>query len=513
MKTFKIHIAKYLFILLTLLALNNARSFAQGRVVINEFMPWSGCATTNEFVELLNFGPGPMNIGCYIVTNGQYAVTIPANTVLQPGQYFVISGSDSLTMPCGNVDSTIKVDLNWTTCNCSDKAVPTTGDGFFQNGGSSNEKVVLLSPTLQVLDAVSRSATPSASVSITTSTASGGCTQKTFNLGTMTISYEAIGISAGIDNSFARRVDGDCGWVKTTSISADAPNKTGSTSSATYDFSTLSASECSGSTGSISITVTAADVAALFPMTYTLAYDTDSNGLFNNNDLYTFGVDSSSPDINISNLAYGRYKITVGSVSGCNLKSFDFFIFNCYGVVLPYKIVTFQFEKTTAGRDYFYTSISGAQHLQKIMLEGGDGRQFKVISTLTDIEPKENQQLRIDIPQSFFSHFRLKLIDHNNVVSYSNEIRIERHMNKEAMLWPNPSRGDVYIKLNSPKYAKTSYRLYNSSGHLVRNVNIDVKAGLNTILISANGLQKGIYQVFIDDPLLQADSRFRFIKQ
>ena len=65
-------------------------SFAQGRVVINEFMPWSGCNTTSEFVELMNFGPGPMDIGCYIVTNGQYSVTIPPNTVINPGKYFVI---------------------------------------------------------------------------------------------------------------------------------------------------------------------------------------------------------------------------------------------------------------------------------------------------------------------------------------------------------------------------------------------------------------------------------------
>ncbi|HTF30559.1 MAG TPA: lamin tail domain-containing protein, partial [Flavitalea sp.] len=254
-------------------------SFGQGRVVVNEFMSWSGCNTTSEFIELLNFGPGPMDISCFKVTNGQYAVTIPTNTILKPGEYFVLSGGNVLTAGCGNTDSAVVVDLNWTTCNCTDKPVPTTGDGFLENGGGANEKIVLMDASGNVLDAVSRS-NPTASDVITTSSVSGACTPTTFDLDGMAISYERIGIATGVDNSYSRRVDGDCGWVKTTEISAGAPNKTGSTSSANYSFTTLNASECSGSTGSISINVSASDLASLFPMTYLLAFDANANNVF-----------------------------------------------------------------------------------------------------------------------------------------------------------------------------------------------------------------------------------------
>jgi hypothetical protein len=108
-----------LTILFLFISFFSKNSFGQGRVVINEFMPWSGCNTTSEFIELMNFGPGPMNIGCYIVTNGTYAVTIPPNTIIQPGQYFVLSGQNTLSQGCGNTDSLIHVDLNWTSCNIS----------------------------------------------------------------------------------------------------------------------------------------------------------------------------------------------------------------------------------------------------------------------------------------------------------------------------------------------------------------------------------------------------------
>ena len=194
--------------------------------MVNEFMSWSGCNVTSEFIELMNFGPGPMDIGCYIVTNGQYAVTIPPNTVILPGKFYVLSGQDVLLQDCGNIDSAIQVDLNWETCNCTDKPVPTTGDGFLKNGGSANEKIILLDPDLNVVDAVSRQAIPSSSVSITTASLSGACASKTFDLDLMSISYESIENSTGIDNSFARKVDGDCGWVNTTEISAGAPRVT-----------------------------------------------------------------------------------------------------------------------------------------------------------------------------------------------------------------------------------------------------------------------------------------------
>jgi hypothetical protein len=488
-------------------------SFAQGRVVINEFMPWSGCNTTSEFVELMNFGPGPMDIGCYIVTNGQYSVTIPPNTVINPGKYFVISGQNSLTQGCGNIDSTVQVDLNWTTCNCSNTTIPTTGDGFFANGGSSNEKVVLLSPNLTVLDAVSRSSTPSTSNAITTPSLSGSCTSRTFDLDTMNVAYESIGISTGIDNSYARRVDGDCGWVKTTEISADAANKTGSTSSATYSFSTLSASQCNGSTGSISITVTASNVAALFPMTYTLAYDKDSNNVFNSNDNYYYGVDSSASTIDISNLAYGRYRITVGSASGCNLQSFDFFIFNCYGVVLSYKIKSFVFNGAKDGNDWFAGEIQGVGNLQAVILEGGNGSSFLQLKQLDDFTSvNETFHLNISLPASSYTVFRLKIIDKNNIVSYSREIKISRPESIRENIWPNPSRKEIFIKFNSESNGYSDYIMYNSFGTVVRRTKIRLTRGLNIVRIEISDLKPGNYHLAIEGRQQETLATFRFLR-
>ena len=487
--------------------------FGQGRVVVNEFMSWSGCNVTSEFIELMNFGPGPMDIGCYIVTNGQYAVTIPPNTVILPGKFYVLSGQDVLLQDCGNIDSAIQVDLNWETCNCTDKPVPTTGDGFLKNGGSANEKIILLDPDLNVVDAVSRQAIPSSSVSITTASLSGACASKTFDLDLMSISYESIENSTGIDNSFARKVDGDCGWVKTTDISADASNKTGSTSSASYNFTTLSASECNGSTGSISIAVSAPDAASLFPMSYTLAYDKDSNSVYNDLDEYTYGVDATASSIDIDNLAYGRYKITVGSAAGCNLQNFDFFIFNCYGVVLPYRILYFYYEGAPGGKYSFSTRIEGVQHIQKMTLEAGNGNQYAYIADIENFSSAAVHTFQVDPPLLKHEFYRLKIIDDKGIVSYSKAIKINDALPDNFLLWPNPIRDKVFIKTSSLTNTAAVIAIYNSSGTVVKQFTTRLQSGLNVLPVDCAALPAGLYLLAVDDSRSGSRKVYRFVKQ
>jgi hypothetical protein len=476
-------------------------------------MAWSGCNTTSEYIELMNFGPGPMNIGCYIVTNGQYSVTIPPNTIVQPGDYFVIAGQNTLAKDCGNRDSAVTVDLNWTTCNCANTSIPTTGDGFMLNGGSANEKVVLLDPNLNVIDAVSRLSIPSSSVSITTSSVAGACTSRTFDLDLMGIAYETIGESTGIDNSYSRKVDGDCGWVKTPQISAGATNKTSSTSTATYSFNTINTSNCNDYTGSISITVGASgSVDSYFPMQYTLAYDVDSNYTYTNADSYMYGTDSTSPNIDINNLSYGRYRITVASALGCNLKSFDFFILNCYTMLLPLKLVSFKYTGIKQGQQYFECRLAGVENLKKIILEGATNDIYQPITTLTG--SGEDGRFIITTPLSSFTHFRLRLVDKHDVVSYSKIIFVRNQGELTGnRLFPNPTHDQLNIELNAQAASTVVAKFYNLKGAIVKEEKLFLRKGFNSLSLYSADLLPGIYQLTIPQASQKQPLSFRFVKQ
>jgi hypothetical protein len=203
----KILFTRFAQLVLFILLMPQAFSQTQGKVVINEYMPWtsSGCGTTAEFVELLNFGPGAVNIGCYIVTTGVYSITIPPNTILKPGEFYVLAGQNFIPGNCANTDSTatgVTANLNWSTCNCTNIPIPQTGDGMMSDGGTSNTPLVLLDPSLNIIDAVVRSL-PTETVGTITSSGVSGCTPMTFNIGTMNPGYEVLGMSTGRGNSFA----------------------------------------------------------------------------------------------------------------------------------------------------------------------------------------------------------------------------------------------------------------------------------------------------------------------
>lgn len=483
-------------------------SFGQGKIVINEFMPWAGCNTTSEFIELMNFGPGPMDIGCYIITNGIYSVTIPPNTILQRGQYFVLSGQDVLAKGCGNTDSTVQVDLNWTSCGCTNEVIPTTGDGFLQNGGNANDKVVLLDPALNVIDAVSTNIPVSSSTSITTPVLNG-CASKTFNLGTMSINYESTGPATGNNNSIARKVDGDCGWVKTTAISAHAPNKTGSTASATYDFTAVSTTQCNTLTGSISIQVNSSNVSALFPMNYTMGFDADGNGLFNNSDQYIYGIDNTAPTIDISDLSYGRYRIAVGSSSSCNLKSFDFYVFNCYTQVLPVQLIYFNYEGKQNEKHVFKFKIEDASALKNVVLEGGDGTNFQAVASLH--EPFRNNSINIAVNAVSHSVYRLKLTSHSGAVSYSQTVKTSLQ-NIAVNFWPNPVADKLFVKIKTLLKGKLSYTVTNFHGQEIIKSVLQVSGGEQTISIPTEHLGMGIYYFKIEGSHLAQPISFPFIK-
>lgn len=471
-------------------------------------MSWPGCNTTTEFIELLNFGPGPMNIGCYIVTNGAYSVTIPPNTILQRGQYFVISGQDIISQGCSNADSAIHVDLNWTTCNCTNVAIPTTGDGFMQDGGSANEKVILLDPNLNVIDAVSRDIPVSPSIAITTASLGGGCSSRTFDLDTMNINYESINNSTGKNNSFSRKVDGDCAWVKTPAISSHAANKTGSSASATYDFTAISTSQCGATGGSISIQVNAANVNALFPMNYTLGYDINQNELLDGNDQYTYGIDNTAPSIDINNLAYGRYRITVASSSSCNLKSFDFYVFNCYTIVLPVKLLYFNYEGEQNGMRLFKLKVEERSTVSNIVLEGKADGDFIPVASLFGPFNKNELTLKADI--SSYNIYRLKLTNHTGVVSYSQEIKLPVRDN--SFSWPNPVKDKIFVRIKTSGKGKLLYTIINANGVVIKSADVAAEQGEQTLSIPLMDLSKGIYYLKMCGKPLQQEMLFRFIK-
>ena len=115
-------------------------------VVINEVMvnaagACDGSCTPNtgEWIELYNNCPFTWNIECYILTDGDFSITLPAGTTI-PGNGFIVIGSSN---------SGVAVDVNIGTCGCT--TGPNAQVGILTN---SAEQLILYDNLGTIIDGI-----------------------------------------------------------------------------------------------------------------------------------------------------------------------------------------------------------------------------------------------------------------------------------------------------------------------------------------------------------------------
>jgi hypothetical protein len=506
---------KLYFIGLILLSFfNPPESKAQnGFILLNEYLPWPNlaCGTRQEFIELLNFGPGPVNIGCYVVTDGDFAVTIPPNTIVLPGDYYVLGGMSSSPSPCANIDSAITVDLNWFTCGCTSGAV-LSSLGMMTEGGFANEQVVLLDPSGAIVDAVVREFPQEPSSLISKNTLGGKCTANTFDLDLMPFTYERIGESAGRGNSFGRKVDGDCGWLKTPPQSANARNNTRDDNPSLFaQLQITKANACVGSGGSVSVTFSGPMASSVFPLRYILAYDVDSNSVFSMTDTYLNGMDNTAPSLDFSNLAAGHYKLAIMPGSGCNYKVLEFYILPCKVLVLPVTIADFAIKCNEASKQLSWKSnqsdniaffeVQSSTLNEPYVTIGkiyplSTGNVLQVFG-YTDEGKNRNQ-----------SFYRVRITGKDGNVVFTNTIGCNSKIGDNLVVFPNPVKTEVKMQLQSSYKEEANVFILSSDGRKVKNTLLPLKKGLNELIIPVTDLPPGSYVIRFSTNQQMISSKF-----
>jgi gliding motility-associated-like protein len=92
---------------------------------------------TAEWVEFYNPCNAPIDLSCYVLTDGDFTMTLPTGTTIPAFGFLTL----------GSVNSGFTVDVNWGTCNCTSGSTV----GIFTNG---TEQLVLSDPGGTVAAAV-----------------------------------------------------------------------------------------------------------------------------------------------------------------------------------------------------------------------------------------------------------------------------------------------------------------------------------------------------------------------
>jgi len=475
-----------------------ATSKAQGRLVINEFMAWpaNSCSTSSEFIELKNMGPGPMDIGCYVITDGDFAITIPPNTILRPGEFFVLGGQDIINAPCANLTKNITVNLNWSTCGCSSGTIPTTGEGLLTDGGTAGEQLVLFNPTGTIIDAVVRKITEIETSSTITTKSMGSCTSFTFDLDNLSITYEEIGESQGRGNSFARKMDGDCVWLKETQQNGGETNNSAGEASTLTMIDTYTMNlNCNGGNATFTVTNTSPAPATFFPFTYILGFDKNGDGIFGSGDIYSNGTDNSAPSVELTGLGLGSYNIVLEPATGCNQKFYNFEIGPCATMAINLKY----FDGTNIGKlNKFTIDIETNGEVKMLMLESSfDGKKFNQVAAIPYTDCMELQNIVFNSEAGTESYFRLAITDDNNKLSYSKIVYLVKTSSNNQLVGtaPNPFTDFLGLSHYATKEDVLMINIMSSTGQVVLADRYTLKVGQNNIRLLTSKLAKGLYLI------------------
>ena len=310
-------------------------------VALNEFMynpnalhrdgldPYAG-----EYIELI--GPTGMDISCYVLTDGDWTITLPAGSIIPPDGFFTI-GNDSIW-------GTGTFDLDAENCNC----FTDVGGGLLILTNSNGEYVALFDAAGTFLQGViygtptvvnSPPTTPTAITTVGTAGCPASVTIPT------AVSFETAPGGVPDEVSLIRSPDGSGAWVTQVGGSLNACNNASTgTNTVSYLWSngdttenisglpagtyTVTLTSSSGCTDTATYTITEPAVLVAITNATTTGCVGDSTGTIDltitggtGSYLYNWSNGATTEDLSL--LSVGNYCVTVVDSNICMITACD----------------------------------------------------------------------------------------------------------------------------------------------------------------------------------------------
>ncbi len=122
-----------------------------------------------------------------------------------------------------------------------------------------------------------------------------------------------------------------------------------------------------------------------------------------------------------------------------------------------------------------------------------DGKAFKPIGYVFSVPGKTSSSYSFtdENPSTGDAHYRLKIVSHDGVESFSKVILVRSFQNTSSTAYPNPvhSSLQVVLKSNSAK----ELAIINASGHILKRIPVPASTGNTIIPVDVNALPAGTY--------------------
>lgn len=173
---------------------------------------------------------------------------------------------------------------------------------------------------------------------------------------------------------------------------------------------------------------------------------------------------------------------------------------------LPVELLTFE-GYHQGDRNYLYwTTASEINNAYFIVEKSLDGVNYEAIGkvqgagTVSEVRYYDLMDLN---PVVGKNHYRLKQVDFDGSFEYSQSIVIEVDelaWNFEVLkLIPNPTEGEINVRLSSDADAQMVYAIYNMMGQQIITKQVSIYTGMNSLELDLSNLANGVYNLVLDN--------------
>ena len=185
-------------------------------------------------------------------------------------------------------------------------------------------------------------------------------------------------------------------------------------------------------------------------------------------------------------------------------------IFNATGV-LPVTVTNFTAQKVTDAVVLKWNVTAETDFKQYNIERSTDGNKFNVIGSLEGRNLPQYSFTDNNLPNATVVYYRLKMIDSDGKFNNSNILAVK--LNKilsNALVYPNPTVGDLNIKLYEPLFTNSTLQILDVTGRMVKQQN--VSANNVNIRLDVTGLSAGRYFIKIANSQQVINQSFVVIK-
>jgi hypothetical protein len=198
----------------------------------------------------------------------------------------------------------------------------------------------------------------------------------------------------------------------------------------------------------------------------------------------------------------GTYVVTQQLNAACPYYSKDSvtIIFDSICRILDVDIINFGVEKKNATvilKWQAHNNQQAAQYEVEYSLNGNTYSRLTVLPATVITTADYTVTLSLDKITAPVIYFRIKITGKDGRIKYSNCIVLRSHDKKDqASIFPNPTRGDLWLSINTPIAEKAELALFNAQGKLLQTTTILTSAGENLIHLPVlNNRNTGIYMI------------------